>query len=316
MTIKWWLGMAGLAVGLATVAGTLLGFLGRTSWVFDLLGNFRFQYLWVGVLSIAAIAWNRWWRWIPMIGLGVLINLLAVGPYLWGSIAEPAAGDRLTIVHLNTQAGNRDKAAVVEFVRASDADLVLLAEVTPDLLDLIDGAALPFQPVSGTPPTTPIGLLALSRDPRYSGRVTNLGESRVPALLLEGSFAGSRVEILAFHTSSPGREARSSARDDQLAAAAALVIDRETPMILVGDFNSTPWTGAFRDLLDAGLVDAQRGRGVAGSWPAGWGPFKIPIDHLLHTPDLTTTSFAFGDSAGSDHRSLRVTLAVAAEERS
>jgi endonuclease/exonuclease/phosphatase (EEP) superfamily protein YafD len=303
--------MGGLAVGLGTVAGTFLGFLGRSSWVFDLLGSFRFQYLWLGMLAIAALAWNGWWRWIPIVGLAALVNLAAVGPYLWGSIAEPATDDRLTIVHLNTQAGNRDKAAVVEFVRSVDADLVFLAEVTPELLELIDDAELPFQSVTGTPVSTPIGLLALSRDPTYSGRVTNLGGSRVPALLLEGNFAGSPVEILAFHTSSPGEEARSSARDDQLADAAVLVLERDTPMILVGDFNATPWTGAFRETLEAGLVDAQRGRGVAGSWPAGWGPFKIPIDHLLHTPELTTTTFSFGDSAGSDHRSLRVTVAPA-----
>ena len=105
----------------------------------------------------------------------------------------------------------------------------------------------------------------------------------------------------------------SAARDDQLNGAGLRVDDREIPMILVGDFNATPWTGAFRDLLDLGLIDAQRGRGVAGSWPAGWGPFKIPIDHALHTPELTSTSFAFGASAGSDHRSLSVTLALAEE---
>ena len=83
-------------------------------------------------------------------------------------------------------------------------------------------------------------------------------------------------------------------------------------MVHIGDFTAPPWTGAFRDLLDTGLIDGQRGRGVAGSWPAGWGPFKIPIDHALHTPDLTTTSFAFGESAGNDHRSLTVTIARAA----
>jgi len=313
MTSKWWLGMGGLAVGLGTVAGTLLGFLGHRSWVFDLLGNFRFQYLWAGVLALGAIAWNQWWRWIPVVGLGVLVNLVAVGPYLWGSIAEPAPGARLTILHLNTQAGNRDKAAVVELVRNADADLVLLAEVTPELLALIEDAELPFQPLVGTPRSRPLGLLALARQPTWTGRVTNLGAGRLPALLLEGNFAESPIQILAFHTSSPGREARSSARNDQLTGAARLVTERETPMILVGDLNATPWTGAFRDLLNAGLVDAQRGRGIGGSWPAGWGPFKIPIDHLLHTSELTTTDFSFGPSAGSDHRSLRVTVAPTGE---
>lgn len=312
MTTKWWLGIGGIAVGLGATLGTLLGFLGRSSWVLDLIGNFRFQYLWLGALALAPLAWNRWWRIFAIVAmLAVFVNLLAVGPYWWGSIATAEGDARLTIIHLNTLADNQDKPAVVEFIRNADADIVFLAEVTPALLDLLAVADLPFQPVTGTPDVTPVGLLALARDPAVSGRVSNLGESGVPALILEASLDGRPIEILGFHTSSPGRAVRSSARNDQLAGAGARVLERDQPMVLVGDFNATPWTGAFRDLLGTGLVDAQRGRGVAGSWPAGWGPFKIPIDHLLHTPELTTTSFDFGPSAGSDHRSVRVTVAFA-----
>ncbi len=312
MTAKWVLGIGGLTVGVGVVMGTLIGYLGRTGWIFDLIGNFRFQYLWLGVLALVPIAWNRWWIPFGVIAFAVGLNLLAVGPYWWGSVADPAGSERLTIVHLNTQAANRDKAAVVEFVRSTEADIVLLAEVTPVLVRLLEEANLDMQPVAGTPAVTPIGLLALTRDPAVTGRLTNLGVSEVPAVLLQVNLGGRPIEILGFHTSSPGREARSSARDDQLEAAGRRVLESETPMILIGDFNATPWTGAFRDLLDTGLIDGQRGRGVAGSWPSGWGPFKIAIDHLLHTSELTTTEFAFGDSAGSDHRSLSVTVARAA----
>lgn len=312
MTAKWSLGMGGLAVGGAAVLGTLLGYLGRAGWIFDLIGNFRFQYLWLGALALIPLVWNRWWIPVAMVACAVFINLLAIGPYWWGSIAEPEGSDRLTIVHLNTAAANPDKGAVVEFVRSADADLVLLAEVTPELLELLAQADLEMQPVAGTSARTPIGLLALSRDPSAAGRLTNLGASEVPALLLQVELGGQPIEILGFHTSSPGREARSSARDDQLAWAGRRVRERTTPMVLIGDFNATPWTGAFRDLLATGLIDGQRGRGVAGSWPSGWGPFKISIDHALHTPELTITSFAFGDSAGSDHRSLAITIAPAA----
>ena len=312
MTAKWSAGLSGLAVGAGVVMGTLLGYLGRTGWVFDLIGNFRFQYLWLGALALIPLVWNRWWIPVAIVAGAVALNLGAIGPYWWGTVAEPMGSERLTIVHLNTAAANPDKEAVVEFVRSADADVVLLAEVTPVLLELLEQADLGMHPVAGTPAGTPIGLLALALDPTVTGRITNLGVSEVPAVLLELELGGQPIQILGFHTSSPGREARSSDRDDQMAAAGRRVQERSTPMVLIGDFNATPWTGAFRDLLDAGLVDGQRGRGVAGSWPAGWGPFKIPIDHAVHTPELTTTSYVFGDSAGSDHRSLTVTIAFAA----
>ena len=241
--------------------------------------------------------------------MAVLFNFLAVAPYWFGSVAEPAGTERLEIVHLNTQSGNPAREEIVDFVRRSGADLVFLAEVTPALLELLAEVEGPLRVVAGTPPSTPIGIVALARDDAVTGRLTNLGVSEVPAVLVETELAGEPLQVLGFHTSSPGVERRSADRNDQLAAAGALVSDRSTPMVLVGDFNATPWTPAFRRLLDTGLVDAQRGRGVDGSWPAGWGPFQIPIDHVLHTPDLTSTSYAYEESVGSDHESLRVAIA-------
>ncbi|MBT8215688.1 MAG: endonuclease/exonuclease/phosphatase family protein [Acidimicrobiia bacterium] len=312
MTARWSVGITAVAVGLGTMIATAMSLLSRTSWLFDIAANFRFQYLWIGGLALAALAWNRWWGWFGLVALAAVINLAAVAPYWTSSIAEPAGEARLHITHLNTLASNRDFDAIIDLIRTSQSDLVFLAEVTPALQDAIAEADLPYAAVTGTPERTRIGILALARDQSATGRLTNLGVSEVPAVLVNTTLGDQPVTILSFHTSSPGEEHRAADRDDQLAAAAALVDQRDVPMVLVGDFNATPWTPAFRELLDAGLVDAQRGRGVAGSWPAGWGPFKIPIDHLLHTPELTTTGFEFGPSAGSDHRSLNVTIAPAA----
>lgn len=311
MTAKWWIGMTSLAVGAGVVLATILSFMTGVSWIFDLIGSFRVQYVWIGALALIALAWNRLWIPFGILMLAVLFNLTAVVPYWTDSVAAPDGEDRLTIVHLNTRAGNAHKEEVVDFVMNSEADIIFLAEVTPVLLDLLEEADLPFEPVAGTPSVTRIGILALARDTSVTGRLTNLGQTEVPGVVLRAQLEGETVEILGFHTTSPGAEGRASARDDQMAAAGARVAERETPMVLVGDFNATPWTGAFRDLIDVGMVDSQRGRGVAGSWPAGWGPLMIAIDHVLHTPELTATTFEFGPSAGSDHRSLSVTLALA-----
>lgn len=310
MTLRWGLGVAGLVAGIGVVVATALSYFADSSWLLDLFANFRFQYVWIGVLALGGLAARQLWIPAGVVMLAVLLNLLAVTPYWTASIADAGPG-RLTIVHLNTQSGNMRKADIVDFVRGSDADVVLLAEVTPRLYDLLVEADLPFSLVAGTPGSTPIGIVALARDGVAEGRLTNLGVSEVPAVLLTTTIEGQPVELLGFHTSSPGEEGRSAARNDQLAAAGEMVSGRSGPMILVGDLNATPWTPAFRRLIDTGLIDAQRGRGVAGSWPAGWGPFKIPIDHVLHTPELTTSDFSFGPSVGSDHLSLRVEVARA-----
>jgi len=68
----------------------------------------------------------------------------------------------------------------------------------------------------------------------------------------------------------------------------------------------------------ADLANSQEGFGYAASWPARLPPFgRIPIDHALHSRDLTVTDRQLGPgTAASDHRPLRVTLTPAASDDS
>ena len=312
-----WTALGAAAVGGVTVLGTLLGFLASWGWMLDLAANFRFQYVWIGVLAAGVVLWRRWWWPAGVIGLGVFVNLILVSPYYFGSVPAPALDSpQLTVAHLNTLAGNQEKEKVVEFIRDSGADFVFLTEVTGPLLELIESAEdLPYETVVGT--SRSFGVLGLARsstiasNPSIEGHVTNLGETRLPGVVIEAQLGDQPFEILSFQTSSPGRAAKAEGRDSQLAAAAEWVAERDIPVLLIGDFNATPWTPALSDLMrTADLTDSARGRGFSGSWPAGWGPFKIPIDHALHSEGLTTVKRVRGPSAGSDHLSLIVTLAL------
>jgi hypothetical protein len=82
-------------------------------------------------------------------------------------------------------------------------------------------------------------------------------------------------------------------------------------VVVVGDLNITPWSHAFRSLERAGLRNSQRGFGLQATWPAGYGPFMVPIDHALHSRDLTVTHREVGPAHGSSHRSVLVELAPA-----
>jgi endonuclease/exonuclease/phosphatase (EEP) superfamily protein YafD len=79
--------------------------------------------------------------------------------------------------------------------------------------------------------------------------------------------------------------------------------------VVLGDLNASPWSTDFRLLLDAGLLDSERGFGPQGTFPAGWA-VQLPIDHCLHDPALVTTAREVGADLGSDHRPLLVELAL------
>ena len=82
--------------------------------------------------------------------------------------------------------------------------------------------------------------------------------------------------------------------------------------MVVGDLNSSYWHPDFRDLLDAGFVDAHiaNGKGFSASWPTDMiGPAFVRLDHALTTGGLVSTDVADFEIPGSDHRGFVVTVA-------
>jgi endonuclease/exonuclease/phosphatase (EEP) superfamily protein YafD len=85
--------------------------------------------------------------------------------------------------------------------------------------------------------------------------------------------------------------------------------------ILVGDFNSTPWSFARR--RDDGLLGMERRTRALFSWPALPPPgFPIlPIDHVYAGSDWKTVRIERGPRLGSDHYPVIATLALRPTER-
>ena len=62
------------------------------------------------------------------------------------------------------------------------------------------------------------------------------------------------------------------------------------------------------------LVDSMVGHGIQHTWPRQLWPLRVPIDHLLHSPSLTTTNRRVGPFLGSDHRPVHTILGPAARD--
>ena len=94
---------------------------------------------------------------------------------------------------------------------------------------------------------------------------------------------------------------------------------RETRLVLVGDFNSTPTSFAFAR-LEAALPLSRATTGLM-TFPAGQGVFGfrppaplLAIDHVFAGRDLTSLRAARGPDLGSDHYPVVVRLGPTASE--
>jgi endonuclease/exonuclease/phosphatase (EEP) superfamily protein YafD len=303
----------GLAVlGPLLLGATVLGFLGSWWWGLVLVEPFRPQYLGAsGVL--AAVAWlirMRGWA-IALTGAAV-VNLAVLWPYLTGIPAVPAEGSALLdVVSFNVGISVSGRDRVMEWLAEEDPDVVLLYESSFEWEDAVRRSGLEHEMVAVVPPTRLAGITVLVR-PEYQVRVLEgLPVDISLGVVLQVEVGGESVEIVGLHPPSPLSSERARIRDEILSAGGDWAADSDAPVLVIGDFNATPWSHVVKSMARVGgLTDSLKGRGLQPSWPAGWGPLMIPIDNALTSQGLVVVERRTGPPLGSDHRPLLVTVAV------
>ena len=225
---------------------------------------------------------------------------------------------RLVIYNAKTGSGAVDTKN--ELMLSADADVIAMLEAPLDFVgrylggEMLDGYASvwhPKGPWSGCP-------LLVSRLPmREHG--SDLAEIRrrlwdhMYLLEIVRTEAGD-VAVVLMHARSPRRPWRWSSGLEQLREAADMVreIGERTglPVVVVGDFNSTPTSVRGRAFADrSGLVRAKPAMKAAGTFPSLVPSFAgLSIDGVYASPSVRVARWEPIGSAGSDHRALVVEL--------
>ncbi|MCI0430146.1 MAG: endonuclease/exonuclease/phosphatase family protein [Rhodospirillales bacterium] len=303
------------AAGLATVAGRF----GQIAWPLELMSHFAVQLLAVQVAGTAVLMIARRARQAAAFLPFLLINLLVVAPYLqfptWR--AEAAGGPtRLTVMAANIQDSRHRVDLLLAEIRRIEPDVVLLVEPTaywhgdrsplrathPYVIFHRDGA--------GT------GIMMASRIPWERASTYTLSSRYSPSVHATFCPAPERgpagcVDLLGVHPVSPIGAKRSRMRDAELRAIAEFVRQRQPErFVVLGDFNTTPWSVRFSELLQsAKLRESPVGRGLTATWRSKSPIFGLPIDHVLVGRDIDVVHQEVGRDIGSDHYPVSATLA-------
>lgn len=296
-----------------TAVLTVAGFVAVPGWVADLAGAFRPHYAVIGAACVAGMAVVRRWLGVLVAASVVAVNAAVLAPLWLNTPVPPLVGaPAFTVLWHNMIGASEERApSLIEAIAAADADIVVLAQVEGAVAQALDRSeVLPHDFVYHDRDAR---VVVLARVPVSAvGPVGPLPTGSRHAAVALQAHVGSRrrVAILGMHTRSPRTPRRAAVRDAELAVAASWARDQDTSAVIVGDLNTPPWSRQFRDLArSAGLVNSLGGYGLQPTWPARWGLASVPIDHALHSPDLTVVARSTGPSLGSAHRSLRVTLA-------
>jgi endonuclease/exonuclease/phosphatase (EEP) superfamily protein YafD len=219
------------------------------------------------------------------------------------------------VVTFNVLRENTRHEEVLKFLRSTDPDLVALIETDPQWIDALAPLESTHPHLAQHPASHNFGMALYSKFPiiRYRRPMPTPG---LPLLVVDLDHHGSLLTVVVAHPAPPLNHDSHRARDHYFAEAAKHINQTRAPAILMGDFNATPWSPVFADLINnTGLQDSGKGRGFQSTWKRFNPLFTIPIDHVLHTDALEPVHRFIGPACGSDHSPVVVDFAFTAETR-
>ncbi len=297
---------------------TLLGLLSKYAWPLELMSHFRVQYAMMLMVCMVGFVVFRMKRSAAVGVLGLAINLATLAPMYFGSSPSPSNVQSdaipLRVASLNVHTSNHAYGSVIDFLARTDADVVLLLEVNLTWIHELKSLEeqYPFQMLQ--PRADNFGLALYSKFELTDSQFVTWGGSEVPTVIAEINPPAPRqpFRFIGTHPLPPTSPEYYELRNRQLHEIGEYVVAHlDMPTVVAGDLNISPWSFAFTLLLEKGkLHNSALGFGVQATWPVEPFFLRIPIDHVLHTSDITIIHREVGDDVGSDHFPVVVDFAL------
>jgi endonuclease/exonuclease/phosphatase (EEP) superfamily protein YafD len=214
-------------------------------------------------------------------------------------VPAPSTGDRrLRLAFSNLLRSNHDERRVVDWIRHEKVDVFVVAEALDSWPARL--AALADElPVRVALPSSDVAIYA--RHPMV-GEPLHIFASIGNAIAVE--IEG--LTVIGLHTASPMDAGHCVACSELLDLVGAHVEGLTGPVVVVGDFNTTPWSAVMRRLIArTGLAYGPGAR--IGTYPAEVGGrniptwLAIPIDIVLTRGGAAIAARRHGPRIGSDH---------------
>ena len=268
-------------------------------------------------LGAVALVVHRW-SLAAVCGAVAVVFVVLSWPLLHppGQPEAAAATTPVRVFHANLLFRNERSDEVAAALEHLDADVLALAEYTPEHAAAMHDSAVLVERyphrVEYPEPDAADGAAVWSRYP-----LTELPAPRSESkTVLATVGAPEPFTLLVVHTNSPFISMDNWRRELGHLTDPTVVDPRsDVPLLVVGDLNTTYWHPRYRELLDSGWRSAHQahGRGFSTSWPNDIQPFPnyVRIDHALVNDHLVATDIDDIHVPGSDHVGFLVTVVAA-----
>ena len=297
----------GLIIGLAGIFAARLGEI----WIgFDIFAQFWIQFAFITLACVLGILSPRYKSLVATVLLTLMVAGYSAWPYLVSSNAnsklnELRANEKiLKVASFNTFELNNDFKAIADEILRLDPDVMTLVEFNASkskVLELVY-EKYPYQETCWKIIECDFAIISKIPISGVKGKGLWDGPPLIAAKL--GSEYGG-LNVFGIHTSRFPHQRAQLAQVLALTKYMESVTDR---IVMMGDFNATPFSRITRTLSDG--LGLER-RTYLPTWSAKYGFPQLAIDHIFVSPSIRTLeSERIGDSAGSDHFPITMTLAI------
>lgn len=262
----------------------------------------------------------------------IILLLLAAAAFLVGCAPEaprtPVPPQEITIFTQNLHAEGRIVQPLGDVIRAVNADIVALQEVSSGAAQLFDAQLRDLYPhqIAVMGRDRYAGMAVLSRFPIRDDH-SWLPDQRL--LRVELDVNGARLMVYNAHPASPGStQMDTTRRSADIAFMLEQVAQATMPVLLVGDMNSEPWSDDYARIT-AVYADAFAavGAGTGFTYPdysqpqarinarfPSFTPLLVRLDYIFYGDAFTPLAAEVGSSSGgSDHLPVMATLRLAGQ---
>lgn len=292
---------------------TFFSLLGQWFWLFDVLSHFTVQYTIILLISLLGGIWlfeqrSRSLAFAP----ALLINLIIIIPYFLPTTTPANSTQPLRVMILNIYTENSNYQAVVEQILSQNPDLVFISEAEPPLMTVFEQQLSTQYPhILDESTFGTRGQAWLSKYP-FTSEAVPVGSGRRSRNLevIHLTWQGQPITLAGVHPIAPLGQRWAESRDTYLADVKAWCLQQpNTPFVLLGDFNATPWSVPMSVLIrETGMQHAGQGFGLAHTWQWGTPLLSAPIDYVLTSSHWQTQTYDADGDIGSDHIPLTVDL--------
>lgn len=285
----------------------------RVHWRLDLLSHFQLQYA-VGALLLSLFfAFAR--RWQLAVAMAVVLAFVCVELFTFAGFPRPKdTGQSFTVALYNRNVGPQEQNELRDWLSQNSAryDFVVIQEANESIATMGRELRAHYPHQIHEPRAHAFGMVVLSRHPfinvkRYPfpGQIFDNFSLR---LLLQPPGFEKPVAVHALHALPPMSEKYWQQRNKELYTVASRVAqDGHVHRVMMGDWNITPYSPFFADVLrGSGLQKPVGFPAPLPTWPAFALPWlmQIPIDHILISRDLDIGAMERRRPANSDHFAL------------